>query len=477
MSNLARVRENEENSAKPLPHRGSIPLGRVIENRLGWAPANPAELDPGRKEGSRISGVRALFVLALLGLVVPLSADAGIATIHVRSSHQFAAAVRALRDTGGTIELGRNYYSGELVVGARSAKPLRIVGERGVRVESLLLDQTQHVSVSRLTIAPIREDAWLRITGSRHIDLHDLLVTAKGTHYRATLQVIESGHVTVRHSEFRHCGDRSLLFSNCLHLKHGTRHIRIVDNWFHDCRGCDFVHGLFGYDLTLRGNRFERALPCRMDQERCGHQDLVSFWSGNRLLVERNSFGVYRLGAAQLYLIRGVDRVSIRNNVFRGTDSKVPGYRARVAIIVGSKGSKRVPRRVRIVNNTILTGARRIDGYAGSIRMSGVYWGLQRRKRPLLANNVIGLVQDPHHVCSVSARAIDNVVLRGVACRGANHVGRVHLDPQGRPTAASRLLIDRGSRGFGTRRDIDGRPRDRRPDIGAYEYRGVKPGR
>ena len=349
------------------------------------------------------------------------------------------------------------------------------MGERGVRVESLLLEGTQHVSVSRLTIAPIGEDAWLRVSRSRHIDLHDLLVTAKRTHYRATLQIIESRHVTIRRSEFRHCGDRSPLFSNCVHLKHGTRHIRIVDNWFHDCRGCDFIHGRFGYDLTLRGNRFERALPCRMNHERCRHQDLVSFWSGDRLLVERNSFGVYRLGAAQLYLIRGVDRVSIVNNVFRGTDPRVPGYLARVAIIVGSKGSKRVPRRVRIVNNTILTGARRIDGYAGSIRMSGVYWRLQPRKRPLLANNVIGLVEDPHHVCSVARRAVSNVVLRGVACRGHNRVGRVHLDRHGRPTAASTLLIDRANRVLSARRDIDGRARGSRPDIGAYEYRGPKP--
>jgi hypothetical protein len=393
----------------------------------------------------------------------------------VRSTAQFAAAVSALRDTGGTIHLRRNYYGGELVVGSRSARPLRIVGERGVRVESLLLEHTQHVSVSRITIAPIRQDAWLRISGSRHIQLRDLLVTAKRTRYRATVQVVESRHVSIWRSEFRRCGDRSPLFSNCLHLKHGTRHIRIVDNWFHDCRGCDFVHGRFGYDLTLRGNRFERALPCRLGRDRCRHQDLVSFWSGNRLLVERNTFGVYRRGAAQLYLIGGVDRVSIVNNVFRGTDPRVPNYRARVAIIVGSKGSKRVPHRVRIVNNTILTGTRRIDGYAGSIRMSGVYWGLQRRKRPILANNVIGLVEDPHHVCSVARTAVANVVLRGVACRGPNHAGEVHLDPNGRPTAASTLLIDRASRGLGARRDIDGRPRDSRPDIGAYEYRGPKP--
>jgi hypothetical protein len=413
----------------------------------------------------------------VVGLVLPLSADADITAIRVENGTEFAAAVYALRDTGGTIRLRRSYYGGELVVRARSARPLRIVGERGVRVESLLLERTQHVSVSRLTIAPIREDAWLRIYGSRHIELDDILLTAERTRYKGTVQVAGSSHVVIRRSEFRRCGDRSELFSNCVHLKHGARHVRIVDNWFHDCRGCDFVHGRFGYDVTLRGNRFERALPCRMDRHRCGHQDLVSFWSGNRLLVEGNTFGVYKLGAAQLYLIGAVDRVSIVNNLFRGTDPRVPGYRARVAIIVGSKGSKRVPRRVRIVNNTILTGARRIDGYAGSIRMSGVYWGLQQRRRPLLANNVIGLLEVPHHVCSVARRAVSNVVLRGVACRGSNRVGRVHLDPYGRPTAASTLLIDQASRRLGARRDIRGRPRDSRPDIGAYEYRGPKPKR
>lgn len=409
-----------------------------------------------------------------MALLVPLSADADTAAVHVRSSAEFAAAVSALRDRGGTIRLRRNDYAGELVVGPRSSRPLRIVGERGVRIASLLLEGTRHVSVSGVTIAPLGEDAWLRVRGSRHVDLRDILVTAKGTRYRSTLQVSGSSHVVIRRSEFRHCGDRSPLFSNCVHLKHGTRHIRIVGNRFHDCRGCDFVHGLFGYDVVLRGNRFERALPCRMNRERCGHQDLVSFWSGNRLLVEGNTFGVYRIGAAQIYLIGAVDRATIVNNVFRGTDPRVPGYRARVAIIVGSRGRKRVPRAARIVNNTILTGARRIDGYAGSIRMSGAFRDVQRRRRPLLANNVIGLVEDPHHVCSVARKAVSNVVLRGVACRGSNHVGAVHVDPLGRPTAASTLLIDRASRSLGASRDIDGRRRDERPDIGAYEYRGAK---
>jgi hypothetical protein len=418
-----------------------------------------------------VSGLRALVVLAVGVLALPSSADADLASVRVHNSAEFAAAVSALRDTGGTIRLRRNDYGGELVVRSRSARPLRVVGERGVRVESLVLEGTRNVSISRLTITPIVQDAWFRIRGSRDVVVEDVLVTAKGTRYRATVQVHGSNHVVIRRSEFRHCGDRSPLFSNCLHLQERTRHVQIVDNWFHDCRGCDFIHGRFGYDLTLRGNRFERALRCRMSGDRCKHQDLVSFWSGNRLLVERNSFGVYRYGAAQLYLIRGVDRVSIVNNVFRGTDRKVAGYQARVAIIVGSKGSRRVPRGVRIVNNTILTGTRRIDGYAGSIRMSGVYWRLQRHRRPLLANNIIGLLEDPRHVCSVTRAAISNLVLHGVACRGPNRVGQANLDPFGRPTGASTLLIDRASRRLSARRDIDGRLRGARPDIGAYEYR------
>ena len=421
--------------------------------------------------------MRALATLVLVSVVLLLSADADANrnVIHVRNGAEFAAAVARLRDTGGTVRLRRNEYRSELLVPWRSARPLRIVGERGVRIESLLLERTQHVSVSTLTITPFEEDAWLRISGSRHIRVDHVLVTAQRTHFRATVQIAGSSHVDIRRSEFRHCGDRSQLFSNCVHLKPHTRHIQIADNRFHDCRGCDFIHGRFGYDLTLRENRFARALPCHLSRERCRHQDLVQLWSGNRLRVEGNTFGVYRRGAAQLYLARAVDDASIVNNVFLGSDPKVPGYRARVAIIVGSKGSKRVPLRVSIVNNTILTGARRIDGYAGSIRMSSVYWSLLRRKRPLLANNVIGLIEVPHHVCSVARRAVSNVVLRGVACRGANLVGQVHLDRHGRPTAASTLLIDRASRGLGARRDIDGRLRDSRPDIGAYEYRGTKP--
>ena len=117
----------------------------------------------------------------------------------------------------------------------------------------------------------------------------------------------------------------------------------IEDNRFHDCRGCDFVHGRFGSDLTIRRNRFERSLPCGMGRYRCGHQDLVQLFAGRRLRVEGNRFGLYRNGGAQLYLTNTVDYATIVNNVFVGTDPRVPGYHARMGIVIGAQRSDACP--------------------------------------------------------------------------------------------------------------------------------------
>ena len=85
----------------------------------------------------------------MLFLTLPLGAEGRTeaASITVRNNAQFQAAVAKLRYRGGTIHLRRHVYRGELVVPSRSARPLRIVGQRGVIVESLLLDHTQHVTV------------------------------------------------------------------------------------------------------------------------------------------------------------------------------------------------------------------------------------------------------------------------------------------------------------------------------------------
>jgi len=411
-------------------------------------------------------------VLTLVVLAAaPAAEPTASKTIRVRNDRQFQAAVSKLTNSGGTIRLLPHFY-GTLVVPPRSERPLRIMGRPGVRIERVVFERTKHVSLARVRISPRTQHAIVEVNGSKHIDLDDLVVTAQGTRLSASVTAWASRYVTIRRSTFTHCGDRSVEWSNCLTLFRRTRHVTVEDSWFHDCYGCDFIHGRFGSHLTLRRNRFERSLPCHMGRVRCGHQDLVQLFAGKWLRVERNHFGVYKFGGAQLYLTGPVEHVSIANNVFVGTDARVPGYRSRTALVIGAKGSDRLPRFVEVVNNTILTGTTRVDGYAGSLRMSRAYryGGYSRRERPLVVNNVIGLLRTWGRVCFGARGSISNVVVRGHRCSRSDEVGRVYLDQRGRPTARSRLLIDRANRSHAPSNDMTGRRRGRAPDIGAYEY-------
>jgi hypothetical protein len=423
-----------------------------------------------RRHAARLALVMALLV-ALLGV-----SDAAAATqagsratrISVGSGAELDRAADALRRTGGTIVLRPRLYR-ELVIRWRAGKPLRIVGTQGTRVGRVVFDRASHVSFGKVTVGPIGGDAILDVRASRHIVLHDLVVTARGSRSRSFVRIPDSRDVTIRDSDFSHCGDRSRRFANCVLLWRWSHDVLIEGNRFHDCRGCDFVHGRFGTSLTIRSNRFDRALPCRMDAYRCGHNDLVQLFSGRRLRVERNRFGVYRSGGAQLYLTNDVDHATIVNNVFVGTDARVPGYHARMGIIVGSAASKRLPLYARIVNNTILTGARRRDGYEGSIRMSSKYGSVLHRKRPIVANNVIALLKTRKHICSAAQLFARNIVVRGTTCSASDRNEPAGLDGRGRPRRTS-SVVDAALRRYAPRDDLTGRLRRGAPDIGALEY-------
>jgi hypothetical protein len=414
-------------------------------------------------------------MLALAVLAAAPSAEpAASKTIRVRNDKQFQAAVSKLANSGGTIRLAPHFYR-SLVVPPRSDRRLRIVGGPGVRIERVVFDRTKYVSLTRVRISPRTEHAIVEVNESKHIDLDDLVVTAQGTRLSASVTAWASRYVRVRRSTFSHCGDRSVEWTNCLMVFRRTQHVTVEDNWFHDCYGCDFIHGRFGSHLTIRRNRFERALPCRfslLGRARCGHQDLIELFAGRWLRVERNHFGVYKYGGAQLYLTGPIDHVSIANNVFVGTDSRLPGYRSRMALIIGAKGSDHLPRFVEVVNNTILTGFKRIDGYAGSVRISRAYryGGYSRRERPLIANNVIALMRTYGRVCLGARGSISNVILRGHRCSGSDEVGPAYLDRRGRPTLRSQLLIDTADPSLAPSYDMTGRRRGAVPDVGAYEY-------
>ena len=96
------------------------------------------------------------------------------------SDAAFAAAAARLRGSGGRIVLRPGLYR-RLVIGPRSGRELRIVGSRGTRVERILFWRTKRVSLGHLTIGPIGGDALIELEGARDIDLHDLVVTARGS--------------------------------------------------------------------------------------------------------------------------------------------------------------------------------------------------------------------------------------------------------------------------------------------------------
>ncbi len=392
-------------------------------------------------------------------------------TIAVANEAQFAAAVGALRSSGGTIVLAPRAYR-TLAVGPRSSRPLRIVGRSGARAQTVLLDHTQRVSVGKLKIAPRTGPAWLTVRDSVHVTLHDLVVTARGTAHSASLELPGSRHVTIRKSRFKHCGDRSLAWAHCLLPRRGSSHVLVEDNRFHDCLGCDFIHGRFRAYVTIRRNRFDRALPCRIGRYRCAHQDLIELFEGRWLRVEANRFGVYSRGGAQVYIGNRVDHARVVNNLFLAKDPLAPGHRPIRAITVGTQSSRRVLRDTRIVNNTILSGiATRRN--AGSIKASHRYAAVPRRNRPTIANNVIKLLAPGDRICRSKRRSVRNVILHGKPCSRSDRVGDAHLDARARPTAESALLIDRASRFYAPRTDMTGRVRtagSSLPDIGAYEY-------
>src|SRR5262245_7570089 len=112
-------------------------------------------------------------------------------TLRVASDAEFATATQALRRSGGTIVLRPRLYR-ELVIRWRTGKPLRIVGTRGARIGRVVFDGARRVSLGRVTIAPVGDDALVDVRGSRNVVLHDLVVTARGTRHSATVRIPDS---------------------------------------------------------------------------------------------------------------------------------------------------------------------------------------------------------------------------------------------------------------------------------------------
>ena len=407
----------------------------------------------------------ALLAAAALAHAAPAYAGARF----VGSASAFQQAVEDFRTTGGRIVLLPRDYRRPLVVGSRSDSLLEIVGAPGARVQTLSLLRSQAVTVRGLVFRPVNGNARVLVDRSRRIIFRGDSFTAKHTDYKVALRLDASRGVLIRNSSFSHCGDRTRKWSLCL-LPRWASNVRVVHNWFHDCRGCDFIHGRAGPGFVIRENRFDRALACHTGWVKCAHQDLIELFAADGMLITRNVFGVSQRGGAQLNLATADDDVRVVNNLFLRDDPLAPGIVARVGILVGTRSTPRLPHGVQIVNNTILSGAPKGHHAESSIVLSPGYLKVLRRNRPLVANNVIGWLMEPRLVCGLERDSERNVVVSGTVCGQTDVVGDPLLDADGRPTAGSVLLIDLADPSLAPPVDIDGTSRDGPPDIGAYEF-------
>jgi hypothetical protein len=122
-----------------------------------------------------------------------------------------------------------------------------------------------------------------------------------------------------------------------------------------------------------------------------------------------------------------------------------------------------------IVNNTILTGSSRPDGWTNSVFATPSYANFPLEDRPVLANNVLGIVGTPERLCPLLNLSSRNVVREGTACSETDALADPALDEVGYPLEGS-PGIDQADPSWATSRDIRGVPRDEAPDIGAFEY-------
>ncbi len=407
----------------------------------------------------------ALLAAAVLAPAAPAYAGARFVT----NGKAFQRAVADFSQTGGRIVLLPGDYRRPLVIGPRSKSLLDIVGTDGARVQSLRILRSRDVIVRGLVVRPLTGDARVLARRSHRIVFRGDTFTAKGTEFKVGLRLDHSRGVVVRNSTFSHCGDHTPKWSTCL-LPRWARDVRIVHNWFHDCRGCDFIGGRAGPNAVIRENRFDRALACTTGWVKCAHQDLIELFNADGLVITRNVFGVSQGGGAQLNLATADDDVRVVDNLFLRDDPQAQGIVSRVAILLGTRSSPRIPRRAVVVNNTILSGAPKGHHAASSIVLGPGYPGMLTRNRPLIANNVIESLLEPSLVCNRVRSSERNVIAEGTACGLTDVVGDPLLDPGGRPTAASALVIDQADPAVAPALDMDGAARVGPPDVGAYEF-------
>jgi hypothetical protein len=415
-------------------------------------------------------------LLVMILAALSLAAPAGATTHYVSTTSQFQTAVERIGNRAGTIVLRPGRYGGLSIADRLSTRWLTVRSQPGAQTRYIAVARASHVSLVGTRIVPYwGQPARLFVSGAHQVRLSG--ATVRGAHgLPAGVHIRSSSGVTVRGSDFSRCGEGRV----CANVFWGSSRVTLGGNAFHDCYGCDFVHAIGTSGLTLRLNTFDRALPgpCGVGGA-CNHQDLVQLFGGRAWLIERNRFGVYRAGAAQLYISgqHPTHGVTVRSNVFLRSDPAVPGVKAVSGIIVGNPpGYNGLPTGVVVAGNTVLSGAERVTqrdwkGVANSVIISQAYARLPPEQRPILVNNLLARTSHPEYLCAGAQASGYNLFREGSPCSELDLAGDPLVDEGGFPTDGASPLVGRADPHWATPVDASGYPRDDQPDIGAYEWR------
>lgn len=387
-------------------------------------------------------------------------APAAAAAPHAIPASDGASLEAALQraSAGETIELAAGAYPHVTVDGK---KGITISGPRGATLDGITFKGASDVTLKGVTIAPAGDQrAEIVLSGSTNVTVEGVLIDGRDEAVGAGLVADETVNgLTLRDSEVTNCGEGQ----RCV-AADSTAKVLVVGNSFHDCFSCDFIRGSSG--MTIRRNTFERAVAgrCEAEGRECAHNDIIQVMGGGPWSIVGNRFGDSEGGGGALFVSLGrnnednpIHDVLIASNVFTGAVRhfavNVTGDEAAPAGLISG---------ITIVNNTILSGQ------TAAISLADAWATLPEAQRPLVANNVFGRLRNKD-ICN-RGRFVANVVVVGSTCTGVTR-GRTALAADGAPTKASTALRDKADPRYAPKRDLAGRKRVGKPDIGAIEYR------
>jgi parallel beta helix pectate lyase-like protein len=393
--------------------------------------------------------VKVVVVAAVLVFVAGWPASAHSTTLAASDTASFARAL-SVAQAGDTIALADGDYP---LLRVWRAHSLTIRGSRAARIEGFDLWRVSNVTLSGMTTTPLGDTrVVVSIKDSTDVTLDDLLIDGQDEMIGAGIITAGATNVTLQNSELTNCGNKE----RCVGIRRGSISTVVLNNMFHDCFDCDFIRsGASG--VTIKGNTFDRAIPGRCA---CNHNDHIQIGGGGPWTIIGNRFGVKHGGAASIYVNPGntnvgdpIRDVRIESNYFSG-DAGLFGVK-----IGDSK--LWLMKRISVINNTIMSG---------NIAAVQIEPGWKRRpqsERPRVANNVFRRMSWSS-VCR-HGQFSSNLTMTGAACADGQ-AGPANLGIDGRPTAESRLLIDKADWRYAPLSDYFGSARVGPPDRGAVEF-------